>query len=105
MMPALVQSFVGGGTVQTHSNRRSLVERRIQIDAFADNDKEVDEIATRLLYALDGYHGPMGDVNIGWAALLVDFDTTPQEIKGGQIRYRRILDFRVAYQEETPTSS
>jgi hypothetical protein len=104
MMPALVQVFVGGGTVQTHSNRRSLIARRVQIDAFADNDEEVDRMATQVLHALDGYHGPMNDVEIGWATLLSDFDTVPNEIKGGQVRYRRIMDFEVAYQE-APTSS
>ena len=50
--------------------------------------------------ALDGYHGPMGSASVGWAGLLSDVDTTPQEIKGGEIRYRRILDFTLAYQEE-----
>jgi hypothetical protein len=113
MMPALVQTFVGGGTVQTHSNRRSLIARRVQIDAFANNDEEVDRMATHLLHALDGYHGPMNDVDIGWATLLSDFDTNPTEIKTGdrrsgavpEVRYRRILDFEVAYQEVSQESS
>lgn len=102
MMPALVQRFVSGRANQTHSNPVSLLPRRIQIDVYANNDAEVDTIATQLLLALDGYHGPMGTARIGWAGLLSDIDTNPQEIKGGEIRYRRILDFEVSYQEVRP---
>lgn len=118
MMPALVQRFISAATVQTHSNRRSLIPRRVQIDAYANNDKDVDAVATRLLLALDGYHGPMGDVAIGWARLLNDLEAMPSEVKSGggqdrvrvpEVRYRRILDFEVAYQElgrlVVPTSS
>jgi hypothetical protein len=36
--------------------------------------------------------------------LLSHFDTVPNEIKGGQVRFRGIMDFEVAYQE-APTSS
>ncbi len=99
MMPALVLRFISANADQTHSGPVSLLERRVQIDAFSDNDKEVDAIATRMLHALDGYHGPMGDVDIGSAFLANDLETEPTEIKGGQIRYRRIVDFMVAYQE------
>lgn len=98
-MPALVQRFVSGRSVLTQSNPRSLLERRVQIDVFANNDGEVDRLSTSLLHALDGYHGPMGTASVGWAGLLSDFDTEPQEVKGGEIRYRRILDFTLAYQE------
>lgn len=104
MMPALVQTFVSGETTQTHSNRRSLMPRRVQIDAYANNDIEGDRLATELLYALDGFHGPMGELNIGWVTLMSDFDALPLEIKGGEIRYRRTLDFEVAYQE-VPSAS
>lgn len=101
-MPALVQRFVAGRSVLTHSNPRSLLERRVQIDVYANNDSEVDQLATNLVKRLDGYHGPMGMASVGWAGLLSDIDTTPTEIKGGEIRYRRILDFTIAYQEVRP---
>lgn len=104
MMPALVQRFVSGRSVLTHSQPRSLLERRVQIDVFANNDADVDALATQLLHALDGYHGAMGSASIGWAGLLSDYDVTPTEIKGGEIRYRRIMDFAVAYQEVAPES-
>lgn len=103
MMPALVLRFISASAEQSHSNPVSLLPRRVQVDAYADNDKEVDAIATQLLLALDGYHGPMGDVSIGWAAMVNDLESTPEEIKGGQIRYRRILDFMVAHQEARMT--
>lgn len=102
MMPALVQRFVSGRSVLTQSNPRSLLERRIQIDVYANNDAEIDSLSTTLLKKLDGYHGQMGTVSVGWAGLLSDIDTTPTEIKGGEIRYRRILDFTIAYQEVRP---
>ena len=102
MMPALVQRFVSGRSVLTQSNPRSLLERRVQIDVYGNNDAQVDELSLSLLRALDGYHGPMGSDSIGWAGLLSDVDVTPTEIKGGEIRYRRILDFTLAYQEVRP---
>jgi len=109
VMPALVQHFVAASTVQTHSNRRSLIPRRVQLDVYGNNDKDVDATATKLLLALDGYHGPMGDTTIGWATMLTDMDFPPTEIKGGEVRFRRTLDFEVAYQERgklvVPSSS
>jgi hypothetical protein len=101
MMPHIVLRFITGRTVQTMSNRRSLVPRRVQFDIYANNDTQVDAVATNLLRALDNFHGPMGDVSIGWAFMLNDLDMPPQEIKGGEIRYQRVVDFEVAYQEET----
>lgn len=102
MMPALVQRFVAGRSVLTQSNPRSLLERRIQVDVYGNNDEQLDTLSTQLLRALDGYHGPMGTVSVGWAGLLSDVDTTPEQIKGGEIRYRRIMDFTIAYQEPRP---
>ncbi len=100
MMPAIVLKFITAVSTLTHSNPRSLLPRRVQFTCYADNDGEVDTIATNLLRALDGYHGPMGDVSIGWAQLLNDVELDPQEGKGdGKVRYRRVLDFEVAYQE------
>lgn len=101
MMPHVVQRFVSGRTVQTMSNRRSLVPRRVQFTLYANNEPQVDAVATRLLRALDNYHGPMGDVSIGWAFMLNDLDMPSEEIKGGEVRYSRVIDFEVAYQEET----
>jgi len=102
MMPHIVQRFVSGRTVQTMSNRRSLVPRRVQFTIYGNNDADVDAAATRLLRALDGYHGMMNGVAIGWAAMLMDVDAAPEEVKRGgpaETRYRRIVDFEVAYQE------
>lgn len=98
-MPALVQRFVSGRSDLSHSNPISLLPRRVQFDIYANNDADVDRLSTQLLRALDGYHGPMGDVSIGWAGMLSDVDTIPKEIKGGETRYRRIMDFTLAYQE------
>lgn len=115
MMPAIVMQFISATTVQTMSNRRSLLPRRVQFDVYSNNDKTTDALATKLLLALDGYHGPMGDVNIGWATMLNDSDFPPEEAKNTatgnmEPRFRRSLDFEVAYQEATrlevaPTSS
>ena len=102
MMPALVQRFVSGRSVLTQSNPRSLLERRIQLDLYGNDDQQLDDKGTQLLKALDGYHGLMGTVAIGWAGLLSDIDTVPEQIKGGEVRYRRIFDFVVAYQEPRP---
>lgn len=99
MMPALVQSFISATSTQTHSGPDSLVERRVQVDAYADNDKEVDQTATTVMHVLDGFRGDMNGVDIGSIFLISDFDHDPQEIKGGQVRYRRSLDFAVSYQE------
>ncbi len=102
MMPALVLSFVSAVSVQTHSNPRSLLPRRVQIDCYSSNAPEVDDIATRVLLALDGYHGPMHDVDIGWSSLANDLDMPPQpqpEKGDGKVTFRRIMDFEVAYQE------
>ena len=112
MLPAVVQRFITGNTVQTHSNRRSLVERRIQVDVYANNWEATDDLATRILLALDGFHGVMGDVAIGWMTLVVDTESEPIEFKGTtsdarsvsagaspQIRFLRSLDFALAYQE------
>lgn len=106
IMPALVVRFVSAYMVHTHSNRRSLLPRRVQVNAYANNDTEVDAIATRLLYALDHFHGilPGTGVAIGWARLLTDLDSEPIEQKGAPVMYRRILDFEIAYQE-VPTES
>jgi hypothetical protein len=102
LMPAIVMHFVTAVTVQTHSNRRSLIPRRVQFDVYSNSSDEVDALATRLLLALDHKHGPMGDVSIGWATLLNDMAMAPEEQgahKPGEVRYRRTLDFEVAYQE------
>lgn len=100
MMPAIVLKFITAYSTLTHSNPRSLLPRRVQFTCYADNDAEVDAIATRLLRALDGYHGPMEGTAIGWAQLINDVELDPLEGKGdGKIRYRRVLDFEVAYQE------
>lgn len=104
MMPALVQSFVSASSTHTHSGPSTLMERRVQVDAYADNDKEVDATATAVLHALDGFRGDMNGVDIGSIFLISDFETPPDEIKGGQVRYRRILDFAVSYQEVAPES-
>lgn len=99
MMPAAVQSFIATTAAQSHSNPVSLLQRRVQVDVYAQNDEEVDALAKTLVKALDGYHGPMGDVAIGAAFLVNDRDMQPEQIKGGEVRYRRTLDFVVAYQE------
>lgn len=101
MMPALVQRVISTTSSLTHSNPVSLLPRRIQIDAYANNDKQVDAIATSVIHALDGYHGLMGDVSVGWAVLSNDLDMQPEEIdpKTAEVRYHRILDFEIAYQE------
>lgn len=104
ILPALVIRFVSAGSTLTHSAPRSLLERRVQIDCFAWNDKEVDDLATRVLRALDGYHGPMLDVAIGWCRLANDLELAPLEPKGdGKVRFQRILDFTLAYQEARST--
>jgi len=102
MMPTIVQRFVSGRADQTHSNPVSLLEKRVQFDIYGNNDEQVDDLSLTLLHKLDGYHGPMGDVSIGWAGLLSDLDTKPEDIKGGEVRYRRIMDFAIAYQEARP---
>lgn len=105
MMPAIVQRNISGRSTQTHTSPASLLPRRIQFDAYADNDSEVDQIALRLIAALDGFHGPMNGVSIGWIALLNDLEMQPVEIKGGIIRFRRILDFEIASQQQEVSSS
>jgi len=102
MMPTIVQRFISGRADQTHSNPVSLLEKRVQFDIYGNNDEQVDDLSLTLLHKLDGYHGPMGDVSIGWAGLLSDLDTKPEDIKGGEVRYRRIMDFAIAYQEARP---
>ena len=102
MFPALVLRFISAVATETHSNPRSLLPRRVQIGIWALNEPEVDEVATRVLLALDGYHGPLGDVAIGWAMMLNDLDQNPEPspLKGdGQIRYHRTMDFEISYQE------
>lgn len=99
MLPALSLRFISATPEHTHSGPSSLLERRVQIDAYANNDKEADALATRLIHALDGYHGPMGSEDIGYAFLATDLEAEPDELKGGQIIYRRIVDFHIAYQE------
>jgi hypothetical protein len=115
MMPMIVQRFVGGRADQTHSRPVSLISRRVQFDIYANNDKQVDDLSIALLRALDGFHGTMGDVSIGWAGLVSDVDTNPEEVKivrdprgrisPNEVRYRRILDFAIAYQEDRPAPS
>ena len=105
MMPALVQSFVAASSIHTHSGPSTLLERRVQIDAFANNDPEADQLAARLLYALDGYHGTMNGVDVGYVELVSDVEMDPAEIKGGEVRYRRVLDFMVGYQDVQEVSS
>jgi hypothetical protein len=100
MMPHITMRFVSGRTIQTMSNRRSLVPRRVQFSLYANNDADNDRNATNLLRVLDNFHGPMGATSIGWAAMLNDLDMPPEEIKGGEVRYLRIVDFEIAYQEE-----
>jgi hypothetical protein len=102
MMPSVVQRFISGRADQTHSAPVSLLEKRVQFDIYGNNDEQVDDLSLTLLHKLDGYHGPMGDVSIGWAGLLSDLDTKPEDIKGGEVRYRRIMDFAIAYQESRP---
>jgi hypothetical protein len=99
MMPALVQSFISVTPIETHSGPDLLLERRVQIDAYANNDKDVDETATALMQTLDGYRGDMNGVEIGSIFLISDFDHQPEEIAGAPVRYRRSLDFAVSYQE------
>lgn len=99
MMPAAVQNFIATTPGQTHANPVSLLPRRVQVDLYAQNDEEVDALATTLIRALDGYHGPLGDVAIGGAFLVNDRDMAHEQLKGGEVRYRRTLDFIVAYQE------
>ena len=102
MMPTIVQRFVSGRADQTHSNPVSLLEKRVQFDIYGNNDEQVDDLSLTLLHKLDGYHGPMGDVSIGWAGLLSDLDTKPEDIKGGEVRFRRVMDFALSYQEPRP---
>lgn len=99
MMPALVQSYISATPTQTHSGPTTLLERRVQIDAYGNNDADVDATATALLHALNGYRGDMNGIDIGSIFLISDFDLNPDEIKGGEVRYRRALDFAVSYQE------
>lgn len=99
MMPALVQSFVSSSSTETHSGPISLFERRVQIDVYANNDAEVDRTATTLLHLLDGYRGELEGVDVGSIFFISDFDFEPEEVKGGEVRFRRVLDFSVAYQE------
>lgn len=99
MMPAAVLRFISSRGGQTHSNPVSLLERRVQFDIYSQDDAQADALATSLTRDLDGYHGPMGDVAIGYAALMTDRDMEPEQLKGGEVRYRRVLDFMVAYQE------
>lgn len=104
MMPALVQHLITAATTHTHSQRVSVVVRRLQIDAYSNSETKVDEIATRVLLALDRYHGPMGTISIAWAHMLNDQEMPPDEVRAGEIRYRRTLDFEVAYQERSVLS-
>jgi hypothetical protein len=100
MMPALVLRLISAVSVQTHSNPRSLLARRVQVDVYAWNEPEVDETARLVLLALDGYHGPMLGVDIGWSSLANDLDMQPAEPKGdGKVLFHRIMDFEVSYQE------
>ncbi len=100
MMPALVLRYISARSMLTHSAPRSLLERRVQIDVWSENDKECDDVARRVLLALDGYHGPMMDVVIGWCSLSNDLEMEPVPPKGdGKIRFRRIVDFELSYQE------
>lgn len=104
MYPTVTIRFISGYSTLTMSAPRSLLERRVQIDAYAMNDPDVDALATAVLRALDGYHGPMGGANIGWSYLLNDLELEPAGLKGdGQIRFHRIMDFAIAYQEVRAT--
>lgn len=104
ILPVLVQNYVGAQSVQTHSAPRSLLERRVQIDVWAQNDPEADALELRVIAALDGFHGLMGDLAIGWAMLINATETAPAEIKGGGWQFRRILDFAISYQQRGVSS-
>lgn len=103
-LPALVVRFISAGSVLTHSAPSSLLPRRVQIDCYSWNDAEADDLATRVLLALDGYHGPMLDATVGWCRLANDLELTPLEPGGdGKVRFQRILDFELSYQEARST--
>jgi hypothetical protein len=105
MMPHLVQHFITARSTPTHTGPASILPRRVQVDAYADNDAECDRIATDVIDALDGFHGLMGSTPIGWVALLNDLETTPVQMKNAGMRFRRILDFEVAHQRLEEGSS
>ena len=98
-LPTAVQRYISATSMLTHNVPVSLLQRRVQVDIVTGNDTECDELALTLLRAIDGYHGPMGDVDIGWAGILTELEVQPEEIKGGGRQYRRIVDIGLAYQE------
>jgi hypothetical protein len=101
-LPRAVQRFITATSTLTQSQPVSLLQRRVQVDIITNNDSEADELVLKLIRAVDGYHGRMGDVDIGWAGILTELEALPEDVKGAPRQYRRIVDIGLAYQEVRP---
>ena len=92
-LPAATYFVVGSVVEHSHAGPIDMLERRIQIDAYAVSHEMVLDLAADLRAALDGYAGDWLSVRIGHCLLDNDFDAAPAEL--ATRLWRRVQDYLV----------
>jgi hypothetical protein len=96
-LPAIVYLVVNNGTRFTHDGALPLRHPLIQLDVWSHRVEEAERLSDAVTQALNGYRGPMGDVDYtaGWfmenSTDLYEQDTNLHRIS---------MDFRGWYAQE-----
>ena len=98
-LPAIRCLLVSPGVTYTHSGPTGLASPRVQIDCFGATPESVqavrDALADRMHAARAGVSGVGG---IKGAFIAADRHSEPEDLGGGNMVFRRIIDFFVWHQ-------
>jgi hypothetical protein len=102
-LPYLVISLISNRHGQLINISEGLVEASVQIDCWADDSVEADELYYAVRISYDGYIGLMGSVMV--QACLFDNDGDIEDMFEGLAvskRYGRRMEFDIWYEESQP---
>jgi hypothetical protein len=93
--PSVVYKRISGVGDHTIQAPTGLAQVRMQIDAYAQTQSDADELSRLIKERLDGYSGPMGNVQVQG----VFYDTMRDDYQDDVKLFRVSQDFMIVFEE------
>ncbi len=93
--PAITYAQASGVRLRILEGPAGRARPRISINSWADTHETMDAVADAVRAALDGYAGPMGDLNVGSVVLDNEFETFEEEAR----MHRKLQDYIISHEE------
>lgn len=103
-MPAIRYDLITKNSWKTLQGSGDKATSRVQIECYGTTRLEANAVAAAVKNNLDGFRGPLGDLNIFDCVMDNQYDSIDPPTSGSKHwRKRRVLDFLITHTEPTPT--